>query len=292
MSRMGWFAEYKKSVKMIEVEEVFDLIFYRPLAFLFVKLIYRTSLSPNQISFIALGFGVLGGIAYGFATPQALLAAGVLLIIYDVLDCSDGQLARLKKTGTLTGRIIDGFSDWVVAVAIYLGIGFGFATDAEAPVLMWLVVVAAGISNAVHSIMLDLYRNRFMDNTLERKNTLGDSLKEFEEAYTALKTQSGSYFDKFILWLYLKYSSLQISFSSETTTRYRPEDYYQKNRRILHLWTYLGPTTELTFLIVCSLLNRIDIYLWGLVIVGNGYAAILYFFQSRINKRLEPAENL
>jgi len=272
---------------MIEVEEVFDLIFYRPLAFLFVKLIYPTNLTPNQISFIALGFGVAGGIMYGFVSSQALIIAGILLIIYDILDCSDGQLARLKKTGTITGRIIDGFSDWVVAVAIYLAIGFGFANAAEEPFLMWLLVVLAGASNALHSILLDFYRNRFMDNVLNRANTLGDSLKEFENSYAELNTRPGKYFDKFILWLYLKYSSLQKNFSTGTDIRFEPDDYYQKNRRILHLWTYLGPTTELTFLIICSFLNRMDIFLWGIVIVGNGYAAVLYIYQSKINRTLK-----
>ena len=36
-------AQYLASLKMREVEEFFDLVFYRPLAFLFVKAIYRTA---------------------------------------------------------------------------------------------------------------------------------------------------------------------------------------------------------------------------------------------------------
>jgi len=274
---------------MIEVEEVLDLIFYRPLAFLFVKLIFPTNLTPNQISFVALGFGILAGIMYGFTTPQVEVLAGILVIIYNVLDCSDGQLARLKKTGTITGRIIDGFSDWVVSAAVYLGIGFGYANQAENVFSMWLVVVFAGASNAIHSMLLDFYRNRFMDNTLNRASTLGDGLKEFENAYAEIASKPGRHFDRFILWLYLKYSSVQIKFSSETNKRFDRDDYYQKNRRILHLWTYIGPTTEWTFLILCSFMNRIDIFLWGMIVVGNIYAAILYFFQSRINRTLKPA---
>ena len=274
---------------MLEVEEFFDLVFFRPLAFLFVKLVYPTSITPNQISFVAVGFGVMSGVAFGFAMYEALITAAMLLVIYNVLDCSDGQLARLKKTGTITGRIVDGLSDWVVASAVYLGLGFGYGNSAENPLLAWLFVVLAGATNAVHSIMLDFYRNRFLDNILNRAGTLGDSLQEFENAYRELGKSPGKYFDKFILWIYLKYSSLQIRFSSETNTRFDTDDYYLKNRRILHLWTYIGPTTEWTFLIICSLLNRIDIFLFGLIVVGNLYAALLYFFQTRINRTLKPA---
>ncbi len=274
---------------MIEVEEVLDLIFYRPLAFIFVKLIFPTNLTPNQISFVALGFGIIAGIMYGFTTPQVEVLAGTLVIIYNVLDCSDGQLARLKKTGTITGRIIDGFSDWVVSAAVYLGIGFGYANPSDNPLFMWIVVVLAAASNAIHSMLLDFYRNRFMDNTLNRASTLGDGLKEFEYAYHEITAKPGKYFDRFILWLYLKYSSVQIKFSSETNKRFDRDDYYLKNRRILHLWTYIGPTTEWTFLILCSFINRIDIFLWGMIVIGNTYAAILYFFQTRINRNLKPA---
>ncbi|MDT8324097.1 MAG: CDP-alcohol phosphatidyltransferase family protein, partial [Bacteroidota bacterium] len=119
--------EYLSSLKMKEVEEFFDLVFYRPLAFLFVKAIYGTSLTPNQITLLSMLCGVLGGVAFGIGGTTALLAAAALLVVYDVLDCSDGQLARLKQNGTRIGRILDGVADYVVATAVYLGMGFGFA---------------------------------------------------------------------------------------------------------------------------------------------------------------------
>jgi phosphatidylglycerophosphate synthase len=108
---MSWFQEYKSSLKLVEVEELFDLIFYRPLAFIFVKLIYPTNLTPNQITTLALIIGMIGGVVIAFNTETYLIIASLLLIIYDVLDCSDGQLARLKKNGTSVGRILDGVAD-------------------------------------------------------------------------------------------------------------------------------------------------------------------------------------
>ncbi len=94
---MSWFNEYKTSLKLIEVEELLDLVFYRPLAFLFVKMVYRTNLTPNQITTIALIVGMIGGVFYFFNTHLAITIGAVLLILYDVLDCSDGMVARLKK---------------------------------------------------------------------------------------------------------------------------------------------------------------------------------------------------
>ena len=271
---------------MIEIEERLDLLFYRPLAFVFVKSIYKYNITPNQISYIALLVGVIGGVLFSLGTQAAAISAAILLIIYDVLDCSDGQLARLKKNGTLTGRIVDGFSDYIVTVAAYIGIGIGLTITTGDMLYAWMLTAGAGISNAIHSITLDYYRNVFMDNALGRENTLGENLQRFEEEYRLQKAEKGFNFEIMLISLYLKYSALQIRFAPQKEIRFDAEDYYAKNKRILHYWTYLGPTTELSFMIVCALLNRLDIYLYGILIAGNLYALFLYLLQRRINRTL------
>jgi hypothetical protein len=95
---VGIFADYIKSLKSVEVEEYFDLVVYRPLGFVFVKLVYHTPLTPNQITILSAIAGLAGGVCIGMGTPAMLVTAAILLIVYDVLDCADGQLARLKQT--------------------------------------------------------------------------------------------------------------------------------------------------------------------------------------------------
>ncbi len=284
---MTLFEEYKKTLKMVEVEEVLDLVFYRPLAFIFVKSILKTNLTPNHLTIISILFGVMASVMLGFANANGYIFAGVFFIIYDVLDCSDGQLARLKKNGTYIGRILDGFGDYIVSIAAYLGIGFGFANHSNDPLFWWGMIIAAGASNAIHSSMLDYYRNRFLDYALNRKSMLGDDLKFLREEYNRLLTQKGKKFDKVMLWIYFKYSAVQLKFSSSTieseTKKYNSADFYNKNKLIIHLWTYLGPTTEISLLILCAFINRIDIYLIGLITVGNILAGLFYLIQRNIN---------
>lgn len=270
---------------MLEVEEIFDLIFYRPLAFVFVKIVYQTKITPNQITWLALLLGIMAGILFAQGTSDGFLIGALLLILYDVLDCSDGQLARLQNSGTLTGRIVDGFADYVVTVAAYIGIGIGYASQTNDPLFYWCLTVLAGISNAVHSLTLDYYRNQFLDYALDRKSILGDDLEQYDDEYNQLVVKGKWNLDRFLIWIYLKYSRLQLKFSDEKviSRQYDPGDYYKKNKRIIHLWTYLGPTSELTFMIVCAILNRWDIFLWGMISIANIYALLLYFMQRRIN---------
>lgn len=291
---MSLYTEYKKSLKMLEVEEVLDLIIFRPPAFLLVKLIYQTSITPNQITWVSLFFGVFGAFLITFGTATAFTLAAICFIIYNILDCSDGQLARLQNSGTLTGRIVDGFADYIVAVTSYLAIGVGYASNTNDPFFYWTLTVLAGFSNALHSFALDYYRNQFLDYALDRKSILGEDLEQFETEYNRLITAKKWSLDRLLIWIYLNYSRIQISLSSkqdQSQTRiYDPKDYYNKNKRMIHLWTYIGPTTELTFMIVCAFINRWDIFLWGMVTIGNIYTLILYIIQKSVNASLKNIE--
>jgi len=290
---MSLFHEYKSSLKKLEVEELFDLYFYRPLAFLLVKAIYSTSITPNQLTVISMIFGVLGGICYSFGTHKAFMFGAVLYLLYNVVDCSDGQLARLKKNGTTIGRILDGVADYVVSVALYFGIGFGYANNSSNPFLMWLLTAAAGISNAIQSGLLDYYRTRYLDYVLNRVSILDAGLKVFEDEFERLKKNKGRYFDKVIIWIYLQYSAIQQKVTNPKPEQEKikahisAEEYSKKNRLLIRLWTLLGPTTQWSFLIITSFLNRIDIYLLGIFVVGNILAIIIYFFQSKSDKALK-----
>ena len=110
---MSWVIEYKNSLKMIEVEEVFDIIFYRPLAFLLVKLVYPTKITPNHLTLTAIALGITGGYFYSRGTDISCIYGAFFYLMFNVFDCSDGQLARLKKNGTPGGRLIDGIADYI-----------------------------------------------------------------------------------------------------------------------------------------------------------------------------------
>jgi len=291
---MSLYTEYKNSLKMLEVEELLDLIIFRPPAFLLVKSIYQTSITPNQITWISLFFGVSGAFLITTGSATAFATAAICFIIYNILDCSDGQLARLQKSGTVTGRIVDGFADYIVAITSYLAIGVGYANNTNDPFFYWTLTVLAGFSNALHSFALDYYRNQFLDYALNRKSILGEDLEQFEAEYNKLITANKWSLDRLLIWIYLRYSRIQISLSSKQDHSqdriYDPKDYYNKNKRMIHLWSYIGPTTELTFMIICAFINRWDIFLWGMVTVGNIYTLILYVMQKSVDASLKKVE--
>ena len=286
-----WFGEYKSSLKLVEVEEFFDLFYFRPLAFLLVKSVYNTNYTPNQITETAIIFSVLGGIIFAFGTPTAFVVGALLFMLYNIFDCADGQLARLKGNGSNLGRIIDGFGDYIAGVSVYLAIGFGFANNTNDPLFFWMLTIAAGFSNVAQSMTLDYYRNRYLDYAFNRDLLLGESLNTYYHEFNELKKEKGYLISKSLFKIYFWYCSLQFSFSSKSSktepVKYDRDDFLKKNKIIIRFWTFLGPTTQWTFFIITAMFNRMDVYLWGLAVVLNWFLLIIIIIQKILNKKIK-----
>jgi len=167
---LSLYRQYKSSLKAIEVEEIFDLILYRPLAFLFVKATYSINITPDMVSVAALTIGSTAGIMFGFGSYTFLVIGAILYFTSNVLDCADGQIARLKKNGTKVGRIVDGFVDYIVSIFVFVGIGIGLTSqfnDHEIglwgnsllhwhPVTyIWVASILGAVSSAIQAFYFD-----------------------------------------------------------------------------------------------------------------------------------------
>lgn len=148
-------SEFKQSLKTVDSEEILDLIIFRPISFALVKLIYNTNITPNQISSVALLFGILSGILYGYGTYEFLLGSASFFIC-NTLDCMDGQLARLKKNGTKIGRVVDGFIDYITSISVFVGIGIAMTFITGEPLYSWVLTLTAGISKALQNMFLTI----------------------------------------------------------------------------------------------------------------------------------------
>jgi phosphatidylglycerophosphate synthase len=286
-NQMNILKQYKASLKSVEVEEVVELFFYRPLAFFLVKSIYNTNLTPNQLTLAGLVFGVAGGIILAGGYPGSMFWAAVLFIVFNVLDCSDGQLARLKRNGTPMGRILDGIADYLVSASAYFGMGFGFANSSSTPLFYWGLILATAASNIIHAVLVDYYRNKFLDYTQPQRSVLDSEFEDFQKKYEILKIQKGNGIQKIVIGTYLKYSAMQrkLALTNKKQFDVSPSEYDKENKRLIHLWTYLGPATQWSFMIICLLFNRIEAFLWGIIIVFNILAIGLYINQQLLERK-------
>jgi phosphatidylglycerophosphate synthase len=131
----------------------------RPLAAVVVVPLARTRITPNQITLATL-FVFLGGAAVMAFVPGwgALVgAAGIIEFSY-VLDCADGQLARLKGTSSPVGAHLDFLMDELKAFALVAAIAVRLwrpAQDAR-----WLIEGLAGLGIVAGAISLTTFMRR------------------------------------------------------------------------------------------------------------------------------------
>ncbi|TAK56730.1 MAG: CDP-alcohol phosphatidyltransferase family protein, partial [Bacteroidetes bacterium] len=168
---------YRRSLKMPAAEEFFDLIFYRPAAYLCVLGFAKTPVTPNQITILSLIAGCIAAYELSFGTYGAYIAAGICYATANILDCADGQLARIKKNGTPLGRLVDGIADYISSIAIFLGIGFGLGTAGTS---QWWLVVAAGVSSALHAIKFDDVQGRFIAIVKDEKGFTSSEIEKYK----------------------------------------------------------------------------------------------------------------
>jgi phosphatidylglycerophosphate synthase len=292
---MSFKEEYKTSLKMIETEEVLDILIFRPLAYFVMKIFYYTPATPNFLSTISMLMGIASGVLFAF-NDQSFLYLGIIALFgANVFDCSDGMLARAKKNGTKFGRIFDGMIDYITYIAVYFGIAYHlFTTSANiyfwplesGHYLWWPLVVIAGAFTSIQAMMVDGARNDFTNYTKGSDiDFINKEMAEYQKGYEEIKSKRGKLREKLMYFMYFQYMKVQLKTASSIADKVDPKEYYKKNKLIMRLWSFAGSTSHLTFVMICALFNRFDIYVWGIIIPYNIYALILAVIQKKINKK-------
>ena len=143
-------------------DELPDAVIDRPIASLLAVSLRRTPVSPNHVTLAAMVVGAAGGVLLGLGH---LGWAGACIVVSLILDCADGQLARMRGGGTELGRILDGAGDYVVGISVHVGLLvylLRFPTPTIGPWTAVGLAAASGIGMAVHSLLLDYHKNVYV----------------------------------------------------------------------------------------------------------------------------------
>ena len=100
-----------------------DAYFNRKLSRPLTRWLLRTPLRPNQITVLSCAVGVLGALCFVPGGYWGPLLGAFLLQFAVVLDCCDGEVARVKFLESPLGDWLDIVCDTVVSLAIFLGLG-------------------------------------------------------------------------------------------------------------------------------------------------------------------------
>ncbi|MFC9969445.1 CDP-alcohol phosphatidyltransferase family protein [Spirillospora sp. NPDC127200] len=89
----------------------------------------RLGFSPNQLTYLMMLSGVLAGLvvslpATGTGALWTALGGAVLIQVYLLLDCVDGEVARYLRQTSVAGVFLDRIGHYLSEVALLVGLGF------------------------------------------------------------------------------------------------------------------------------------------------------------------------
>ncbi|MBR8702441.1 hypothetical protein IX332_000492 [Porphyromonas levii] len=199
---------YLSSLKSLETENYIDRVFYRPVGFRIAWSLRRSGITPNTITVISIVVGMMGAWLFYYESIGMILLGIAGLVAANILDCVDGQLARLTGIKSKIGRILDGMAGDLWFITLYIAISLRmYDTTGE-----WLFFVVAGLSMLSHltqAALTDLYK------TFHLWVIGGRNGKEFE-SYETVKAKVDAMpagFSKLLSRIYSYYTLMQAKLS-------------------------------------------------------------------------------
>jgi len=201
--------KYKATLKSAETEDWLDLHVIRPLCYYCAVIFAKLDIHPNTVTiasmFVGAGSAIFFGCAsYYYCGTMGLLLniiAIVLLMIADILDCTDGQLARMTGKKSRLGRILDGVAGFTWFVPIYHALVWrfylhhdlefswlGIADTTQNAIIATVIVYVFGLWSGIVGIagqqrLADYYINVHLFFLKGEKGSELDNSRRQEEIY-------------------------------------------------------------------------------------------------------------
>jgi phosphatidylglycerophosphate synthase len=149
--------------KLPKAHKFIDLSDYgRPVARVISTALKDTNFTPIHVT---IGFIISGLIAVVCILNDHYWLAAFFLIFKSILDAADGELARIKKTPSYTGRYLDSVAD-IILNAIFL-LAIWHITDSN----IWQTLLAflgIQLQGTLYNYYYVILRNRFNGDTTSR----------------------------------------------------------------------------------------------------------------------------
>ena len=226
--------KYRATLKSAETEDWLDLHVIRPFCYYCAVFFAKFDIHPNTVTIWSMIIGAVSAIFFGcssfyYGGTMGLvynIIAVVLLMVADILDCTDGQLARMTGKKSRVGRILDGLAGFTWFTPIYVAfvwrfyhyhsLEFGWLGIADTPTNVWIacvIVFAIGLVSGFKGIasqqrLADYYIQVHLFFLKGEKGSEFDNSVRQQEIYD----QMGAETPRYVRWFqksYIDYTKKQ-----------------------------------------------------------------------------------
>ena len=227
--------KFKATLKSSETEDWLDLHVIRPLCYYLAVFFAKFDINPNTVTIWSMVIGAASAIFFGCGSfyysgwwgLSMNIIASILLMIADIFDCTDGQLARMTGKKSRMGRILDGVAGFAWFVPIYHAMVYRFYlhhdiefsllgisdTQQNALIATGIVYVLGLISGiaglAGQQRLADYYIQVHLFFLKGEKGAELDNSKRQEEIYKAMDKSNSSWGERLFQKSYIGYTQKQ-----------------------------------------------------------------------------------
>ena len=216
---------FKATLKSSETEDWLDLHVIRPFCYYCALAFAKFDIHPNTVTIWSM---IIGAASAWFFAPGSFhyegtwglvmnIIAIVLLMVADIFDCTDGQLARLSGKKSRLGRILDGVAGFAWFIPIYHALVWRFYQHHElefgwlgiedtqqnaliATVIVYVLGIISGIAGlAGQQRLADYYIQIHLFFLKGEKGSELDNSKRQQEIYDQMDSNTSAverYFQK------------------------------------------------------------------------------------------------
>lgn len=253
----------EKSLHVIEdLVEPVNRYFHIPVAAKIVSLLKNTPITPNQVTYTSVLFGLISAWCYSKGELSWFVVAGVLLEISIILDCVDGQLARAKNCSTDWGRLLDGIGGYVAYLSVMAGMMMGLKGYYYALTAITIITILKAILFDYCKLMLTSMVQEGYDGS---KKDILKTYQKIKQNPSGLQKVYFYYlqFQQLIFhgkWASLREYALQAEQESGETvlTEEQRKGYYQRIRTLMAAWKWNGHEFVLFLIALFSLFGILE----------------------------------
>ena len=221
------------TLKSADTEDWLDYHVVRPFSYLWARFFAKLGVHPNAVTIMSM---IIGAVSCLFFVHGCLHYEGgrgllfnligiALLVLADVFDCADGQLARLTGKKSRLGRILDGLAGFAWYIPIYAAlvyrfymhhdIEFGWLGIADtdhnalvATIVVFLLALVSGICLANQQRLADYYIQAHLFFLKGEKGSELDNAAKQKQILQQMD-KNVSWFERLFQRNYISYTKLQ-----------------------------------------------------------------------------------
>lgn len=168
-------------------DSLLDRVITRRISQTMTRMFLMTPLTPNQITLIAMAVGLAGAACFWMGGYAAGVGGSALVLLSAWIDCTDGEVARLKFQESPLGGMLDVWADNVVHAAAFFSMGMGlyFSTENGIYKIFGTLAVVGTLASfaLLHSSVIESKKRAALHPEEETESSLVDRVANRDFTY-------------------------------------------------------------------------------------------------------------